>query len=418
MPNRTNAAPGRRALNRINRVLALAALALCALTASAQDVTNTLNLIPNTTGTAVGTANFYDINEVYALTVEAPSTIGANHTLILPIPTGSAGCVQDSTGAGALIISSCLGVPPITLSGTISSPILTVTQSGSGDALDVTGSVSLTGGALTVTENASFGTGHATTFYGTTYLEGAHNYVYSGANVEILSGGSLTGDSGSTANFDGTINFNSVSGTFSGTHIQNLGTLDSVSFGAVTASGNIESTSGTIAVDGGLYTWNSSGVLAVNSITVGGGSDGISSGGVGTFSNGSYSGTLTTNGTVDFKGTTDEFFTGATIKFDSGTTIAFGGTAAIDNTATLTVNSGGTLALNGTINGTHGQPIGTGDAPTFAGLTVSSGNNLLIGSFEFNGTYTSGSSATPSSYNDYVPIYTSGGSYIGKILVY
>jgi hypothetical protein len=76
MPNKTNAAP-RRAWNLLT-LLSLVTLFLCS-TVRAQ---NTINIIPNASGTSVGAVNFYDISQTFSLSLQAPNAMGSNYTLM------------------------------------------------------------------------------------------------------------------------------------------------------------------------------------------------------------------------------------------------------------------------------------------------------------------------------------------------
>jgi hypothetical protein len=64
-------------------------------------------------------------------------------------------------------------------------------------------------------------------------------------------------------------------------------------------------------------------------------------------------------------------FTGAVTL---GSTVTYGAVAAASflSGATATFDAGSTLTINGTLAGTHAQPIGAGDSPTFAALTLTS----------------------------------------------
>src|ERR1035438_4008414 len=86
---------------------------------------------------SVSLTSYLDSLGTNSITVKAPTTLSGDATLTLPAPTGSTGCVQDSTGAGVLTINSCVGTPPVTLSAstTTGTSILTLTQSGLGYAL-------------------------------------------------------------------------------------------------------------------------------------------------------------------------------------------------------------------------------------------------------------------------------------------
>lgn len=97
-----------------------------------------------------------------------------------------------------------------------------------------------------------------------------------------------------------------------------------------------------------------------------------------------------TASTVLMSGGTTIFAGGQTTTFSSGTVTTFAGNVTITSGAGLTVSnlleSGGatiltggqtttfgggtTTTFNGIVAGTHGQPFGTGDSPTFAAVTL------------------------------------------------
>ncbi|HEX4138371.1 MAG TPA: hypothetical protein VHY84_27420 [Bryobacteraceae bacterium] len=158
--------------------LATIALSLCAaISAQTGTPINTLNIIPNATHTAVGSARFYNQTQTNYSAHQAPASLSATQT-ITDYVVGTAGCVQDNgfglqsvaacggggstafsalasgintsaamiVGSGASLSASGAGtiaatslVAPATISGTSSSPILTLTQSGSGPALQTSG---------------------------------------------------------------------------------------------------------------------------------------------------------------------------------------------------------------------------------------------------------------------------------------
>ena len=202
------------------------------------------------------------------------------------MPTGSTGCIQDSTGAGVLTINPCVGTPPVTLSAstTTGTSILTLTQSGLGYALTVNGTTDLVSGSqqlffsgtglnalatVTLSSNTivqgtvggthgqSFGTGDSVTFagivgphtFGTTVestISGALFIAGSGLTVPVVSITPTSGSEALTVNGNFVVNGSSTlsgaafgSGGLSGTHAQNVGTGDGPTFaGIVTTSGS------------------------------------------------------------------------------------------------------------------------------------------------------------------------------------
>lgn len=74
--------------------------------------------------------------------------------------------------------------------------------------------------------------------------------------------------------------------------------------------------------------------------------------------------------------------TGSTIDSPTFTgTAAFSGTITLNGGATIPV--GQTLTINGSMAGTHGQNVGTGDSPTFSDLTTAAGDlNTILASLQ------------------------------------
>lgn len=109
----------------------------------AQTDLHLLNIIPDPRNQIVGSVGFRALSG-NAIVVKSPNVMASNYTLILPTPTGAAGCVQDTSGFGQLAILPCGGAggvltPPVVITGGTSSPILAVSQSGSGLAEQING---------------------------------------------------------------------------------------------------------------------------------------------------------------------------------------------------------------------------------------------------------------------------------------
>lgn len=108
---------------------------------------------------AFETLDLLDSSGTFHIRLTAPASLSGNTGVTLPVATGSAGCVIDAGGSGVLTVGSCILTPPVVLSGTTGGNILTVTQSGAGNAAIITGNTSVTantsGTAFTVTQNGS-----------------------------------------------------------------------------------------------------------------------------------------------------------------------------------------------------------------------------------------------------------------------
>ena len=90
-----------------------ALLLLAAFAARAQTDIHNLRIIPDPTHTTVGAAEFWNQAQTYSIKLVSPNTLSALSKITLPVPTGTPGCVKDSTGAGVLVITTCnSGVPP------------------------------------------------------------------------------------------------------------------------------------------------------------------------------------------------------------------------------------------------------------------------------------------------------------------
>jgi hypothetical protein len=88
------------------------------------------------------------------LRMQAPSSLATSYTLSLPVPTGTAGCWWDNGSGVASIVAACASIltPPLSLSGSLSGAILTVTQTSgaTGPAVQIGTVTSGGGGGLTV----------------------------------------------------------------------------------------------------------------------------------------------------------------------------------------------------------------------------------------------------------------------------
>lgn len=137
----------------------------------------------------------------------------------------------------------------------------------------------------------------------------------------------------------------SFGGNLAGTHAQNLGTGDSVSFGGLTVS-SFATLNGTL---GGTHAQNlgTSDNPTFNTLTI-----------TSTMGSGSYTSTGTVTG-VNFNANGGVYRSSGTVIVDASRNASFVG-----------------LSFSGSLSGTHGQNIGTGDSPTFSGLTLTGGLTL------------------------------------------
>ncbi len=236
------------------------------------------------------------------------------------------------------VVNSCTGcgtpTPPVTLSASSASPILTLTQTGAGDSLDATGPVSITGTITASGQISSSSQVNGASFRrsGTTFVDSGGYRVIGGTNYVI--------DTSQNASFAGL----AITGSFSGTHAQNVGTGDIASFlGLSIGSSGVSTTGGmsaaTLSADSGNFT-----------VTGGGGG-----------------GNIGTNGTISSGGT----ITAANRITSSGGSAGYriGGTTVID--ASTNGNFAG-LAISGAFTGTHAQNVGTPDSPAFWGINLTS----------------------------------------------
>ena len=289
------------------------------LTVDPSTVTNTGTLEATTGGTL-------DLDGISVTNTSANVTVNAGSTLDFDITTIAGGTLTNA--------------------GTVD---LTGTSALTGVAMTNSGLLEATGGTLTVDPSTVTNTGtlEATTG-GTLDLDG----------ISITNtSGSVTVDAGSTLDLDGT--------TITGGTLTNAGTVDSTGTSAltgvaVTNSGLLETTTGTLTVDPSTVTntgtleATTGGTLDLDAISV------TNTGGSVTVNAGSTldlqsttitGGTLSNSGTVDLTGTSA--LTGVAVT-NSGLLEATSGTLTVDpstvtNTGTLEATTGGTLNLDGII---------------------------------------------------------------------
>lgn len=156
---------------------------LLALTSalSGQSISNWLQMKKANASATTGRIDFFDNTNTYSVHVSANgSALASNLSFKFPYNSDTAGDCLVSGGLGQWNPGSC-GSPviPVTFSGSSTSPILTLTQSGAGAVL------ALSGGPATMS--------------GTTFIDTSRNGTF--ANI-------------------------AMSGNFTGTHGQNIGTTD------------------------------------------------------------------------------------------------------------------------------------------------------------------------------------------------
>jgi hypothetical protein len=317
---------------------------------------NAVDLKSPITGGAQPTVNYYEPNNVYSVHVSAASSanLTSNLTFKFPYTADVAGNCLVSLGSGQWNPGSCAGLtPPVTISGTTAGTILTVTQSGGGNGMVVTGNSSIAGNTtLTGTLSSSVlavvqsGTGNAGVFNSSASVatvqgtnagsgEGVYGLSTNGYGLHALSSNGTAlyahSVSGLAAEFQDGVKFD---GSLSGTHAQNIGTGDSPTFVAMALSGALVSTYSGVNDFG-------SGVVAANSFRI--------------------------------------------------NNLGIGGTQVIDNGGnasfvSLTIRASGGLTMGtGTLSGTHLQNVGTGDSPTFSAITATSPGSTLYSLTVSNG---------------------------------
>ena len=269
--------------------------------AHAQQYFITLNIIPKSgTGTA-SQVNLWNGANTYYLGMVAPS-LAASATLTMPAPTGTPGCVQDSTGAGILVISACGLVPPVVLSGNTAGTIFTTTQNGNGTAGSFVANG--TGGALTVNSQTGVAA-YVTSQSGSTYTMEAINYG-SGAAFYGTSGGAV--------------------------------------FSGISTGGNVFYGTGS-AFPVVYVTQTGGGVSAIDAVATSGAA---------------VYGTASTGYGVQGQATGSGV--GGWFSSSSGYALEAVGTSYLT----------GTVTFGASLSGTHAQNVGTGDGPSFTGMTATS----------------------------------------------
>ena len=288
--------------------------------AHAQQYFNTLNIIPKSgTGTA-SQVNLWNGANTYYLGMVAPS-LAASATLTMPAPTGTPGCVQDSTGAGILVISACGLVPPVVLSGNTAGTIFTTTQNGNGTAGSFVANG--TGGALTVNSQTGVAA-YVTSQSGSTYTMEAINYG-SGAAFYGTSGGAV--------------------------------------FSGISTGGNVFYGTGS-AFPVVYVTQTGGGVSAIDAVATSGAA---------------VYGTASTGYGVQGQATGSGV--GGWFSSSSGYALEAVGTSYLT----------GTVTFGASLSGTHAQNVGTGDGPSFTGMTATSAGAGTIFTTTQNGNGTAGS---------------------------
>lgn len=114
--------------------------------ACGQTSINKLYIIPTSTHSAVGEVDYWDQTQGHRIGFAAPNSVSANILFRVPPADGSAGQCLQTDGSLNLSFGSCGSLtPPVTISGSSASPILTVTQGGAGDAIRANGSLNVIG---------------------------------------------------------------------------------------------------------------------------------------------------------------------------------------------------------------------------------------------------------------------------------
>lgn len=113
---------------------------LCAISSGcvhAQQTFNSVRMKAPTNGGTVGSTDYYENGNVYRVRVQAgPSgSLTSNLNWKFPYTADSAGDCLVSLGGGQWNPGACGLTPPVTISGSTAGNILTVTQSGAGDAI-------------------------------------------------------------------------------------------------------------------------------------------------------------------------------------------------------------------------------------------------------------------------------------------
>ena len=284
-----------------------------------------IRIIPKADHSAVGSLCLQDKTDAHGICISSPDTLSGDVVFRLQA-LGTA----DSPTFVSLTTSG-----PSGFIGSSSSPMLTLSQSGAGLALNIAGVSNLTSASSSNTLNvANTGAGFAISTAGPVFVGGnlSSSAVLSGVTLSVGAGG----------------------GTFSG---------------LLTAANGVSVTGGSLQVTGST-TLNSA--LSVNSTST------FSSGA--TFNGGitGPSGVLVVSGTLS----ASVGLIAPAASIDTGGA----GTFTVSSGGTLSVHSGsstflaGSVSISGAVSGSHGQPFGTSDSPTFGGLTLGTGGSITLSS--------------------------------------
>lgn len=430
-------AHGRRTNYRIgfNMKLIISILA-ASLAAQAQSTKfNTIDVIPR--AAAVSSVRFFNSAGTQYVGLKA-GTVGSALTFILPGADGSAGQCLTTDGSLTLLFAACSGgslTPPVTLTQNAASTTLTVGNTGAGDAIRASASA---GYALNVTSGAStlagtLNVGSASTFAGFTSSAVSTISLTNASPALTLNNGSglaLRVTAGNSE-FDGSVVI-SAGGAWSFVPVYTVGVQNLLSLknsiGVSMMDWDAQNNGVTLQSNTSIGTGASPKTLAVTSTLSVTGAATLSSTlgvtGAATLSStlgvaGKLSVTSVSGAAVldlveihdvagqnrnlalstDVAGTPSSRWviranTTAESGSNAGSDFALArfsdAGAFIDNPIAVTRSSGlvtvannltvaGTTTLNGTVAGTHGQNVGTGDSPTFSALTTTNGATIGSG---------------------------------------
>lgn len=232
-----------------------------------------LRIISDTAAANAGEIDFASVNNGNYIGLAAPNTLAGTVLFRLPGSDGAPNSCLVTDGSHNLSFITCPGssslTPPVTLSASISSPILTLTQSGSGLALQANGEIDLAHGsgfALRATGDVSIANTVPSirSLWMDSIVSGTNKHRWQiNVNNVAESGGNAGSDfqidryddngnhidfpiyiyrSTGTVNIEdelflwGDISAPNATVHWSGAHIQDLGTGDGPTFGSVTAA--------------------------------------------------------------------------------------------------------------------------------------------------------------------------------------